>query len=88
MEFDRNSNYVLAVSDPVKKNSVFIFILILLYLKIRRRSLDDVTKNSVFIVVCLRNHEKYSYLFHDVIMVVKSTIFKLKVFFNYFITSI
>jgi hypothetical protein len=28
--------------------------------KIRRRSFDDVTKNSVFVVARLRNHEKYS----------------------------
>ena len=68
MKFDRNSNYVLARSDPVKKNSVFIFILIVFYLKkIRRRSLDDVTKNSIFIVACLRNHEKYSYCWIDFI---------------------
>jgi len=33
VEFDRNSNYVLAGSDPVKKKSVFIFILIVFYLK-------------------------------------------------------
>ena len=33
MEFDRNSNYVLAGSDPVKKNPVFIFILIVVYSK-------------------------------------------------------
>jgi hypothetical protein len=26
VKFDRNPNYVLAGSDPVKKNSVFIFI--------------------------------------------------------------
>jgi hypothetical protein len=28
--------------------------------KIRRRSLDDVTKNLVFVVARLRNHKKYS----------------------------
>ena len=60
MKFDRNSNYVIVESGPVKKNSVFIFILIVFYLKIRRRSLDDVTKDSVFVVARLRNHEKYS----------------------------
>jgi hypothetical protein len=60
MKFDRNSNYVLAGSDPVKKNSVFIFILIVFYLKIRRRSLDNVIKNSVFVITRLRNHGKYS----------------------------
>ena len=66
VEFDRNSNYVLAESDPVKKNSVFIFILIVFYSKkIRRISFDDVTKNSVFIVACLRNHEKYSHCWID-----------------------
>jgi hypothetical protein len=61
VEFDRNSNYVFAGSDPVKKKSVFIFILIVFYSKkIRRRSLDDVIKTSVFVVARLRNHEKYS----------------------------
>ena len=33
VEFDRNSNYVLAGSDPVKKYSVFILILIVFYSK-------------------------------------------------------
>jgi hypothetical protein len=28
--------------------------------KIKRRSLEDVTKNSVFVVAHLRNHGKYS----------------------------
>ena len=42
-EFDRNSNFVLAGSDPVKKNSIFVFIFnYVLFKKIRRRSLDDV----------------------------------------------
>ena len=61
MEFDHNSNYVIAGSDLVKKNSVFFFILIVFYSKIRRRSLDDATKNSVFVVACLRNHAKYNH---------------------------
>jgi hypothetical protein len=43
----------------VKKNCVFFI------QKIRRKSLDDVTKNSVFIVARLRNHEKYSSCFVD-----------------------
>ena len=60
MKFDRNSNYVIIGSGPVKKNSVFIFILIVFYSKIRKRLLDDVTKNSVFVVARLRNHEKCS----------------------------
>ena len=33
MKFDRNFNYVIAGSGPVKKNSVFIFILIVHNLK-------------------------------------------------------
>ena len=31
------------------------------FLKDHMGSLDDVTKNAVFVVACLRNHEKYSY---------------------------
>jgi hypothetical protein len=40
----------------VKKNCVFLCFI----QKIRRRLLDDVTKNSVFVVARLRNHGKYS----------------------------
>ena len=62
MKFDRNSNYVLVGSDPVKKNFSFYFYFnCVLFKKIRKISLDDVAKNSVFIVACLRNHEKYSH---------------------------
>ena len=61
MEFDRNSNYVLAGSDPVKKKISFYFYFnCVLFKKIRRRSLDDGTKTSVFVVARLRNHGKYS----------------------------
>jgi hypothetical protein len=73
-EFDRNSNFVLAGSDPVKKNSIFVFIFnCVLFKKIRRRSLDDVVlaefdRNPNFVlddilldvVARLRNHEKCS----------------------------
>ena len=61
VEFDRNSNYVFAGSDPVKKNLVFIFILIVFYSKKLEgyRLIDDITKNSVFVVACLKKHEKY-----------------------------
>jgi hypothetical protein len=34
MEFDRNSNYVLAESNPVKKNLVFIFFNCILFKKL------------------------------------------------------
>jgi hypothetical protein len=62
-EFDRNSNYVLAGSNPVKKiQFLFLFLFLLCFIqKIRRISLDDITKNSVFVVVCLKNHKKYSH---------------------------
>ena len=61
MEFDRNSNYILAGSNPVKKKSVFIFILIVFYSKkLEGDRLDDVTKTSVFVVARLKNHGKYS----------------------------
>jgi len=60
MKFDRYSNYVLAGSDPVKKNQ-FLFLFLLCFIqKIRKRSLNDVTKNSVFLIARLRNHGKYS----------------------------
>jgi len=66
VKFDRNSNYVLAGSDPVKKIQFFFFYFnCVLFKKIRKISLDDVTKNSVFIVACLRNHEKYSHCWID-----------------------
>ena len=68
----------LPYQTQLKKISFYFYFNYVLFKKIKRRSLDDVTKNSVFIVACLRNHKKYSYLFHDVIMVVKSIIFKFK----------
>jgi hypothetical protein len=37
-----------------------IFFFLCFIRKIRRISLDDVTKNSVFVVTRLRNHGKYS----------------------------
>jgi hypothetical protein len=49
----------------LKRNSIFIFILIGFIQKIKRRSLDDVTKNSVFFVARLRNHGKYSHCWID-----------------------
>jgi hypothetical protein len=43
------------------KKIQFLFLFLLCSIqKIRRRSLDDVTKNLVFVVTRLRNHEKYS----------------------------
>jgi hypothetical protein len=44
-EFDRNSNFVLAGSDQVKKIQflfLFLFLIVFYSKKIRRRSLDDV----------------------------------------------
>jgi len=72
--FNRNPNFVLVESSPVKKNSIFIFIFnCVLFKKIRRRSLDDVAfagfdRNPNFVlddilpdvVAHLRNHGKYS----------------------------
>ena len=44
------------------KKTQFLFLFLLCSIqKIRRRSLDDVTKKSVFVVSRLRNHEKYSH---------------------------
>ena len=44
----------------LKKNQ-FLFLFLLCFIqKIRRRSLDDVTKTSVFVAARLRNHGKYS----------------------------
>ena len=74
MEFNRNSNFFIVRSDPVKKNSIFIFIFnCVLFKKIRRISFDNVTfaefdHNLNFIlddilpdvIARLRNHEKYS----------------------------
>jgi len=40
--FDRNPNFVLAGSDPVKKIQFLFIFLIVFYQKIRRRSFDDV----------------------------------------------
>ena len=37
-----------------------VFFLMCFIRKIRRRSFEDVTKNSVFVVARLKNHEKYS----------------------------
>jgi hypothetical protein len=48
------------------KKIQFLFLFLLCSIqKIRRRSLDDVTKNSVFVVARLRNHEKYSHYWID-----------------------
>ena len=59
--FNRNPNFVLVESNPVKKKSIFIFICnCVLFKKIRKRMFADVTKNSVFVVAHLRNHGKYS----------------------------
>ena len=41
-EFDRNPNFVLAGSDPVKKKQFLFLFLIVFYSKIKRRSFDDV----------------------------------------------
>jgi len=61
VEFDHNSNYVIARFDPVKKKFNFYFYFnCVLFKKIKKRLLDDVTKNSVFVVARLRNHGKYS----------------------------
>jgi len=44
------------------KKIQFLFLFILYSIqKIRRKSHDDVTKKSVFVVARLRNHEKYSH---------------------------
>jgi len=44
----------------LKKISFYFYFNCVLFKKIRRRSLDDGTKTSVFVVARLRNHEKYS----------------------------
>jgi hypothetical protein len=49
----------------LKKFSFYFYFNCVLFKKIRKISLDDVTKNSVFIVACLRNHEKYSHCWID-----------------------
>jgi len=49
----------------LKKNQFLFLCLLCSIQKIRRRSLDDVTKNSVFVVARLRNHEKYSHCWID-----------------------
>jgi len=69
-EFDRNPNFVLARSDPVKKNSIFIFIFnCVLFKKIRRRSLDDVAfagfdRNLNFVLVGSDPVKKIQFLFY------------------------
>jgi hypothetical protein len=52
---------------PVQLKKIqFLFLFLLCSIqKIRRRSLDDVTKKSVFVVAHLRNHEKYSHCLID-----------------------
>jgi hypothetical protein len=49
----------------LKKISFNFYFNCVLFKKIRRRSLDNVTKNSVFDVARLRNHVKYSFCWID-----------------------
>ena len=52
----------MLLSGPAQLKKIqFLFLFYLCSIqKIRRRSLDDATKDSVFIIARLRNHEKYS----------------------------
>jgi len=67
--FNRNPNFVLVGSNPVKKNSIFIFIFnCVLFKKIRRRSLDDVAfagfdRNPNFVLAGSHPVKKIQFLF-------------------------
>jgi hypothetical protein len=67
--FNRNPNFVLVESSPVKKKSIFIFIFnCVLFKKIRRRSLDDVAfagfdRNPNFVLAGSHPVKKIQFLF-------------------------
>jgi hypothetical protein len=57
--------FLLGPTQLKKKFSFYFYFNCVLIKKIKRRSLDDVTKNSVFVVARLRNHGKYSHCWID-----------------------
>jgi hypothetical protein len=48
---------ILTIAPQVWRSSILLLLVVI--------SLDDVTKNSIFVVACLRNHEKYSHCWID-----------------------